>query len=226
MTQSKQSAKSITLDYLQQDPTILMAYPEIFAAMQVPHPSGGMTSLVERQLKILREKNQALEQRINDLVNIARENEQLSQRFHRLTLALIRTDQLDDILSIVENQVQTFFHTDYVSFHFLPSATNHKPELSAYALQQGNPMMETMLPWLKSRQIICGQQDKPVNHGLFGDTVNIASSAIIPLFQTDDFGLLCLGSANEARFNPSMGTLFLEQLGELVSIRVQDALNH
>jgi len=34
-------------------------------------------------------------------------------------------------------------------------------------------------------------------------------------------GLLCLGSVSDDRFNQSKGTIFLQQLGELVSNRLK-----
>ena len=47
--QPSSTIETATIDYLRQNPDVLMAYPEVFATLTVPHPSGGMTSLVERQ---------------------------------------------------------------------------------------------------------------------------------------------------------------------------------
>ena len=106
--------------YLQNNPEMLMNYPEVFSQLEIPHLAGGATSLVERQLKLLREENQSLKAKIDELVCIARENEELNQRFHRLALELMNTDQLHDVLAMVQDQVQTFFYTDFVCFRFLP----------------------------------------------------------------------------------------------------------
>jgi len=223
-TKEIQNDESITIDFLRENPDILMSYPEIFAAMAIPHQSGGMTSLVERQMKMLRDENQTLKNNMDELVNIARENEELNQRFHRLALELISTDQLDDVLAMVQNQVQTFFYTDYVRFRFLPSVIDRKSRLKAHYIDRRSEILTTVQPWLKQRKAVCGQQEEKINQELFGANVNIGSSAIIPLFHAGDLGLLCLGSVSETRFNKSMGTIFLEQLSELVSIRVQGLL--
>ena len=92
---------------------------------------------------------------------------------------------------------------------------------NAHCLNGDSGVMEVVTTWLERRQTICGRQDEKINRALFGDGVDIGSSAIIPLFHQQDLGLLCLGSAGESRFNDAMGTIFLQQLGELVSIRVQ-----
>lgn len=223
-SKAAQTDESITIEFLRENPDILMSYPEIFASMAIPHQSGGMTSLVERQMKMLRAENYTLKKNMDELVAIARENEELNQRFHRLSLELISTDQLDDVLAMVQNQVQTFFYTDYVRFRFLPSVIDRKSRLNAHYLNRDSSILKTIEPWLKQRKAVCGQQEEKINHELFGDSVNIGSSAIIPLFHAGDLGLLCLGSVSDKRFNRSMGSIFLEQLGELVSIRVQGLL--
>lgn len=220
------SDETNAIEFLRQNPDILMSYPEVFSTMEIPHQSGGVTSLVERQLKMLRDENRTLKNNMDELVNIARENEELNQRFHRLALELISTDQLDDVLAMVQNQVQTFFYTDYVRFRFLPSVIDRKNRIKAHYLSRDSGIQSSAETWLKGRKAICGRQDDKVNRELFGEDVKIGSSAIIPLFHAGDIGLLCLGSISDTRFKKSMGTIFLEQLGELVSIRVQGLLGN
>jgi hypothetical protein len=82
--QTDQADEASVIQYLQDNPEVLMAYPEVFSSLAIPHKTDGATSLVERQLKLLREENHALTSKIDELVGIARENEELNQRFHRL----------------------------------------------------------------------------------------------------------------------------------------------
>jgi len=173
--QSEPVDETQVIQYLQEHPDVLMKNPGVFGALVIPHQSGAAVSLVERQLKLLREENQALKLKIDELVTIARENEELNQRFHRLALELMNTDQLHDVLAMVQDQVQTFFYTDFVCFRFLPE-------------------------------------------------ISVGSSAMIPLYHTRDLGLLCLGSVSPNRFGLSKGTIFLQQLGELVSNRLKNLL--
>ncbi|MCP4188003.1 MAG: DUF484 family protein [Gammaproteobacteria bacterium] len=222
--QTDQNEESTTIEFLRKNPDVLMSYPDVFGSMTIPHQSGGVTSLVERQMKMLREENYVLKKNMDELVGIARENEDLNLRFHRLALELIGTDQLDDVLAMVQNQVQTFFYTDFVSFRFLPSILDRKNRLKSHYLSRESGILETVEPWVLSRKPVCGHLDNKINRELFGDNVNVGSSALIPLFHTNDLGLLCLGSSSETRFKKSMGTIFLQQLGELVSIRVQGLL--
>ena len=218
--QSEQNDESRVIQFLQENPEVLMKYPEIFTKLSIPHMTGGATSLVERQLKLLREDNKALKGKIDELVSIARDNEELNQRFHRLMLELMNTDQLHDVLALVQDQVQTFFYTDFVCFRFLPGIRDADGILDGLNLTDVE-IVDQIKPWLEGRKPICGRQEEKVNHALFGKDIQIGSSALIPLYHTRDLGLLCLGSTNPDRFGFTMGTIFLKQLGELVSNRLQ-----
>jgi len=218
------SDEARVIDYLQKNPELLMSYPEVFTALSIPHHGGDVVSLVERQLKILRNENRNIKKKLEELINIARENEELNNRFHRLALEMLNADQLDDVLAMVQDQVQTFFYTDYVSFKILPEIPDKKKKLKSHYLDAKSGIVDTVKPWLEKRKPVCGQLDEKVNRALFGDEIKVESSALIPLYHTADIGLLCLGSVSKDRFNKDMGTIFLEQLGELVSSRIQGLL--
>ncbi len=212
------------IQFLQKNPEILMAYPEIFSTLAIPHQTGGATSLVERQLKLLREENQKLKAKIDELVGIARENEELNQRFHRLALELMSTDALHDVLAMVQDQVQTFFYTDFVCFRFLPGVGHAGKTLDGLYLDGHSGILDTVKPWLDARKPVCGRQDEKINRELFGPDIRIGSSALIPLYHARPLGLLCLGSVSADRFGLAMGTIFLQQLGELVSHRLHSLM--
>jgi len=219
-----QANEARVIRYLQDNPALLMNYPQIFSSLLIPHQTGAATSLVERQLKLLREENKQLRSKIEELVSIARDNEELNQRFHRLALELMSADQLHDVLSMVQDQVQTFFYTDFVCFRFLPGVSESGHVLDGLYLDADSGIVERIKPWLEGRKPICGQNIDIVNRQLFGDDLRIASSAFIPLYHTRDLGLLCLGSVSAERFSASMGTIFLQHLGELVSNRLKHLL--
>jgi uncharacterized protein YigA (DUF484 family) len=222
--QSDQTDEAKVIQYLQKNPEVLMAYPEVFSSLEIPHQTGGAISLVERQLKMLRDENNSLKIKIEELVEIARDNEELNQRFHRLSLELMSADQLHDVLAMVQDQVQTFFYTDFVCFRFLPDVGEAGNIIDGLYLDRDSGIVDSVKPWIQARKPICGRQDEKINQALFGPEVRIASSALIPLYHAGDLGLLCLGSVSADRFGQSMGTIFLQQLGELVSNRLKNLL--
>jgi uncharacterized protein YigA (DUF484 family) len=221
---STESEESRAIQFLQENPSILMDYPDVLSSLSIPHQTGGATSLLERQLRLLREENQYLRSKIEELVEIARDNEELNQRFHRLALELMDSEQLHDVLAMVQDQVQTFFYTDFVCFRFLPGIHEAGNTLEGLYLDANSSIVERVKPWIEGRKPICGQQDEMINRELFGPDLRIASCAFIPLYHTHNLGLLCLGSVSAERFGASMGTIFLQHLGELVSNRLKHLL--
>ena len=65
---------------------------------------------------------------------------------------------------------------------------------------------------------MCGRLRPRQQVFLFGEGgVGIKSAVLIPLYEAREIGVLALGSENESRFYPGMGTLFINQLGDLVA---------
>ena len=79
-------------EYLQACPDFFERNGALLAKLRLPHlrDAGATVSLVERQVEVLRERNQALERKLKELVDVARANDGLADRIHRLTQRLIR----------------------------------------------------------------------------------------------------------------------------------------
>jgi hypothetical protein len=136
----------------------------------------------------------------------------------------MNTEHLHDVLAMVQDQVQTFFYTDFVCFRFLPGVRESGNVLDGLHIDADSATVERIKPWIEARKPICGQVHAAINDELFGVDIQIASCAFIPLYHTRDLGLLCLGSTSPERFRESMGTIFLQHLGELVSNRLKHLL--
>lgn len=211
--------------FLRQNPGVLERHPEVIANLTFSHESGSAISLVERQLRVLRDENQKLKTQLNNLVHVARENEELSQRFHRLSLELMSSDNLHDIVAMTRNQVQTFFYTDVAEFCFLDRLRSRLPGLEKSVLDPESKHATKIRNWVNKRQPVFGPLDPGVRKLLFGEHANITSCVLIPLYHSHDIGLLLLGSKSRDRFIDGMGTIFLSQLGELVSHKISQFLD-
>src|SRR6187402_3908660 len=76
--------------WLRANPDFFARSADLLAQLRLPHASGGVVSLVERQIDVLREKNQRGDARLAELVAIARANEQLTDKIHHFTRSLMR----------------------------------------------------------------------------------------------------------------------------------------
>ena len=79
----------------------------------------------------------------------------------------------------------------------------------------------------QKRQPVCGRLRPKQQVFLFGENSAMVKSAVlIPLYEARAIGVLAMGSNNPDRFHPGMGTMFLTQLGELVSRALSLHLDH
>ena len=110
----------------------LETYPDFFerngallAKLRLPHlrDSGATVSLVERQVEVLRERNQALERKLKELVDVARANDALADRIHRLSQRLIRARTLLETINALEASLREDFDArDSVLLLFMEQA--------------------------------------------------------------------------------------------------------
>jgi len=212
------------IEYLRKHPDILYKNQSLLAALEIPHQTGSAVSLVERQVKMLRQQNQKLNDKLSQLIKIARENEDLSSKFNRLAVELILADQLHEMLSMTQNHFQTFFDADYACFKFLPHVDERLIGVDSYAIDPQSDCFSQLKHWIMQRKPVCGEVPSSVSKYLFGLQVELGSCALVPLYHAGELGLLCLGSKNINRFREDMGTVFLQQLGELLSTRIVSLL--
>lgn len=81
--------------FLRQNPEFFQQRSDLLELMRLPDPRGPAVSLLERQAAILRERNQELRERLNGLIDVARENDQLFEHTRRLTLALLEARRVE-----------------------------------------------------------------------------------------------------------------------------------
>jgi uncharacterized protein YigA (DUF484 family) len=200
--------------WLYQHPDFFARHDGLLEILRVPHQTFGATSLLERQIHLLRRKNNQLEGKLRGLVAVARENEKLSSRLHNLALALVEADSLDAVLSTAREQLLEAFHADFVRLALFSDKAGQpsgKPEHQAEITQLFTRAFNNRRPQ-------CGGMGEKHLAALFPEhAAEVGSAVFVPLVHIEPVGYLALGSQRETRFHPGMGTLFLGYLGELVT---------
>src|SRR5919201_1218310 len=75
--------------FLRSHPQFFDQHPELLETIFVPHPYGGRAiPLSERQTVALREKVKLLESKLVEIIRFAEENDAISEKVHRLSVAL------------------------------------------------------------------------------------------------------------------------------------------
>jgi uncharacterized protein YigA (DUF484 family) len=214
---SKLDAKHVR-GFLRDHPTFLDENPDILETMIVNHKPGGAISLVERQLASLRDRNADLTAQLDQLVDVARDNELMFTKTRRLVVSLLDAKSFAALIEALYESLGTDFGVESFSLTLfgddslkslsmarvssLAEATNHVPSI----VGSSTPMCGT----LRNNEITF----------LFGeksDITEIRSVAAINLGEENQIGLLALGNQNPDFYNNKMGTLFLEYIGEILN---------
>lgn len=203
-------------DYLIAHPDFFERYPDALAAIDIPHPTGDAVSLIERQVRTLREQSTTYRRQLESLVSVARENDGLAKRLHRLTLALIETQTFDEVLNTLQDELREQFQADAVEMKLFAS-----DQLEAHAHEPGPALFRDFLARARPN---CGRLDRAKLEYLFGPQAGeTGSAALIPLTAPPMAGVLAIGSRDPKRFHHGKSVDFLQRLAEVVSAKLQSA---
>ncbi len=206
-------------DYLQQHPEFFHAHLALLENMSIPHPSGNAVSLISKQLELFRSKHQELENQLTALIDIARDNDASFNRMHELTLSLIESKTIEEVIANFDKVVADCFLADFSSIRIVKD--NTKSPISNLFVDKNNENLQHFESELKNNKSKCGKPTIAQAKFLFGETgLEVKSCAIIPMVFTELEGLIAIGSREETRFHYSMGNLFLTQMSEVVGTRL------
>jgi uncharacterized protein len=200
--------------WLAQHPDFFADHDELLTSMRVPHQRGDSVSLVERQLKLLRERNIEMRHRLSQLMDVARDNDRLFEKTRRLILALMDATSLEEIVIAVEDSLRQDFQVPFVSL----------------ILFSDNPM--TVGRWVSAAEAqkaigglmsggktVCGALREHELEFLFGadQSKEVGSTAIVSLSHQGVHGVLAIGSRDPQHYKSSVGTLFLSYIADVLS---------
>jgi hypothetical protein len=214
---------SSVAEYLQAYPDFFERNSSLLLKLRLPHlrDVGATVSLVERQVEVLRERNQSLERKLKELVDVARANDALADRIHRLSQRLIRAHTLPETIAAIETSLREDFDAMHSVLVLLLEPARSLVSESSRFLRSADPAdadIKTFESLLHSGKPRCGQIRDGQRDYLFGkDSVEIGSVALTPLGPKGELGILAIGASDAERFHPAMSTEFLSRIGELVT---------
>lgn len=202
--------------YLEQHPDFFRHHQRLLHHLHIPHQSGAAVSLVERQTALLRQQNREMRNQLDQLLEAARHNDLQFEKTKRLVLALLEAHSLDEAVVAVDEGLCQDFNGDLTQLILFDDSGR---------LQGGN--LKTLPPadaegpvadLIESDWAICGSLTEAQRRFLFDDRADqVLSAAVIPLVKGRTLGLLAIGSFEANYFHSSMGTLFLNYVGEVLS---------
>jgi uncharacterized protein len=201
--------------YLRDNPGFFEQYGALLADIQVPHPrSGDAIPITERQIVALREKNRMLQEKLSELIRFGEENGVLIEKMHRLAVALLVSRRLDALLNTFEFHLREDFAVPHVGLRVwnVPGGYTILPQFARTSGDMHQLADSLIDPY-------CGHHVMDEIKSWFGEeAIRLRSFALVALrAKRSTIGLLVLASQDPQRFYAEMGTVYLAQLGELLS---------
>jgi uncharacterized protein YigA (DUF484 family) len=202
--------------FLRANPQFFDQNPELLESIHVPHPYGGRAiPLAERQTVALREKAKALEARLAELIKFAEENDQISEKVHRLSVAVAGARDFPALTRSLYFHLREDFAVPHVTLRVWGKAVPADFD-EAKAVTDAQRHQATAMGGPQ-----CGPAQGSAFTSWFGEPAeHLRSIALVPLGDTAVFGVLALASEDPKRFYPEMGTLYLRRIGELCAAGV------
>lgn len=201
-------------EYLRAHPEFFEAYASMLADIQVPTPHDGRTiSLSKRQILALRDKNQILQDKLEELILFGKENDAIAEKMHQLAVSLLTFRRLPDLLDGLAFALRENFSVPHSALRIWNIGVDEplQPEFLPVS-SEIHAMAENLLhPY-------CGPHVPDEIRSWFGEQAeHLRSFAMTALHGDQTIGLLVMGSEESQRFYPEMGTVYLARLGELAS---------
>ncbi len=201
--------------YLAQHPDFFLRHEELLETLRVPHRTGDAVSLLEHKIRMLEDKAGRYRRQLEELIEVARDNDRLNQRLHQLTLRLIEATTLDEVLATLQDELRGRFQADAVELKLFSEEELEQAHVSEAGLAIFQKFMRADKP-------TCGPLAGDKFKVLFGDQAGESgSAALIPIRTTELSGMLAIGSRDRERFHAGKGVDFLIRLGEVVSLTLQ-----
>ncbi|WP_339411512.1 DUF484 family protein [Pseudomonas sp. EA_35y_Pfl2_R5] len=217
MTDKQNSPKPLDSEtvaaYLRLHPEFFIDHDELIPELRIPHQRGDTVSLVERQVKLLRERNIEMRHRLSQLMDVARDNDRLFDKTRRLVLDLLDANSLEGVVSCVEDSLRSEFQVPFVSLILFSDAP--LPVGRSVSSAEAHQAIGGLLAGGKT---ICGVLREHELNFLFGseDGAQVGSAAVVGINHQGLHGVLAIGSADPQHYKSSLGTLFLGYIAEVL----------
>lgn len=200
--------------YLRRHPEFFVEHDELIPEMRIPHDSGSAVSLVERQVRLLRERNIEMRHRLSQLMDVARDNDRLFEKTRRLVLDLLDATSLEDVVSTVEDSLRHGFQVPYVSLILF--SDSNLPVGRSVSSAEAHQAIGGLLSGGKT---VCGVLRAHELAFLFGEaeSAEVGSAAVVSLTFQGLHGVLAIGSPDPQHYKSSLGTLFLGYVAEVLA---------
>ena len=174
--------------------------------LKFKHSSASAASILERQVKKLREEHKNLMDLLSSFMKTASTNEDLFNKSKDLTLEILDSVTKQEIINVVESSFSNDFKVDKCSFEFYKN--NEIQEIENI----------TDLSFHKGA-IHCGSFSSEKMNVLFKDE-SIQSMVVAVVVIKNEIGLLKIGSFDRAKYLGDEDTTFIQYIRDILEVKL------
>ena len=203
---NKIDAKDVEL-YLLKNTDFFLTRESIVSELNFKHSPGKAESLLERQVRKLRNEQKDLLDNLSVFLSNASDNEDLFSKSKALILKLVTAENEDKLIELVSKSLKKIFDVDaaYLKF-FTNSEMNSLEESTGMNFSIG----ETKYGSFADKRIKI----------LFGD--DSIKSVVISIFKNKNrIGLLLIGSKDKTRYLGDEDTTFIEFIRDIAEAKLK-----
>lgn len=200
--------------YLLDNPNFFKQHPDVLNKLEVPDARKGSVSLVELQNEQLRNKVEQLTTKLSQLIEIAKENQQIYEVFAQLNVALLQADSIKQVQHTLSNILKEQLGLS-AAVILIYSGESSLPEIQQRLFKEKR---------FKHSDYFFGRLSENEKQLIFADKC-AESCALVQLGDKSVLGMLAIGSQDSVHFTPDMDTLLLEQLRSFLNLVLPDLIN-
>ena len=202
----------IVREYLKNHDDFLQRNPDMLDYLHISHASGSAISLVEKQVSVLRERNMDMRQRLKTLTANARDNDKLYEQTRVLILKLLEADSTEALYGIFMSSMATDFRVDHASMILFGDHSSAE----GWRMETRETVKTEIGSLFRGNKAVCGTLRKEELKFLFPGGSEVGSAALMPLSNTEQLGLIAVGSADANYYNSKVGTIFLSHIADVI----------
>ena len=205
------------LIYLNEHPEFLQQHPQILENQALDHECGDASSLLERQVKVLRQRVQDYANKLDGLVATAQRNDSQFEKTKDLISTLGGCQNLSQVTAALKASFIDAFQADIVKLIILQDSEEQAPDLVTLSANAEEAKALTSIT--EKTDAFCTPVKNSPLAGMLADTAKpMHSCAVLPIhYQQQALGLIIIASAAEDHYSKELDTLFLNHVATVSS---------
>ena len=199
--------------YLHNHPDFLQHNIDIIESQNFDHACGDAASIMELQVKLLRERLHDYTNKLSELLQTARHNDVQFERTKLLVTELAGCTSVKAVTQALRFNFFSEFNADAIRLVMLQDMEMEFPDL--VTVPEQHPDHQTWVEMARNPWATCRQVETPLLQSLLAhnDTIAMRSCAILPMHKDKQpFALIVVASQRADYYTDQLDTLFLNHV--------------